>query len=90
MTPPFIGWRRIQMKRKNVQLQDPNKPELSKREYEVIALLAKGNPNKIVADILGISVRTAEVHRAAVMHKLGLHSMSDLMLYAIRNKIIEP
>ena len=64
-------------------------PELSRREYEVIALLAKGDPNKIVASTLGISTRTAEAHRASIMHKLGLHSMSDLMRYAIRNKIVD-
>jgi DNA-binding NarL/FixJ family response regulator len=78
------------MKRKNVQLQDSNKSELSKREYEVIALLAKGHANKIVASTLGISIRTAEVHRASIMHKLGFHSMSDLVRYAIRTKIVEP
>lgn len=63
-------------------------PTLTKREYEVIALIAKGNPNKIVASSLGISVRTAEAHRAAIMRKLGLHSMSELVLFAVRNKII--
>lgn len=77
------------MKRKNVQLQEPIKPELSKRELEVIVLLAQGNPNKIVADTLGISIRTVETHRAMIMHKLGLHSTSDLIFYAIRNKLIE-
>lgn len=77
------------MKRENVQLHDPNKPELSKREYEVIALLAKGCSNKIVATTLGISTRTAEVHRYSIMRKLGFHSMSDLVRYAIRNKIVE-
>jgi len=65
-------------------------PGLTKREYEVIVLLARGNPNKIVASILGISTRTAEVHRASIMRKLGLRSMSDLVLYAIRKKIILP
>jgi DNA-binding NarL/FixJ family response regulator len=77
------------MKRKNVQLQDSIKPNLSKREYEVIALLAKGCPNKIVATTLGISTRTAEVHRASIMRKLGFRSMSDLMLYAVKKKIVE-
>jgi DNA-binding NarL/FixJ family response regulator len=79
------------MKGNNDQLRDSiQPPELSKREYVVIALLAKGNPNKIVADTLGISTRTVEAHRASIMHKLGLHSMSDLVFYAIRNKIIDP
>jgi two-component system, NarL family, response regulator NreC len=64
-------------------------PKLSKREHEVLPLLAKGHPNKIVASILGISTRTAEVHRASIMRKLGLRSISDLVLYAVRNKIID-
>lgn len=65
-------------------------PKLSKREHEVITLLAKGNPNKVVASILGITTRTAEAHRASIMRKLGLRSMSDLVLYAVRTKIIDP
>ncbi|MGB2672968.1 MAG: LuxR C-terminal-related transcriptional regulator [Candidatus Acidiferrum sp.] len=77
------------MKRKNLQLQNSIKPKLSRRECEVIALLAKGNPNKIVAGNLGISIRTAEVHRASIMRKLGFRSMSDLMLYAVKKKIVE-
>jgi two-component system response regulator NreC len=79
------------MKGRNRQLRDSNQqPKLTRREYEVIALLANGNPNKIVASTLGISTRTAEAHRAAIMNKLGLHSMRDLVVYAIRNKIIDP
>jgi DNA-binding NarL/FixJ family response regulator len=59
------------------------------REREIIQLLAEGKSNKEVASILGISVKTAETHRAAVMRKLGFHSISDLVRYAIRNHIIE-
>lgn len=61
----------------------------STREREIIQLLAEGKSNKEVAGILGISVKTAETHRAAIMRKLGLHSMSELVRYAIRNHIIE-
>lgn len=59
------------------------------REREIIQLLAEGKNNKEVASILGISVKTAETHRATVMRKLGFHSISDLVRYAIRNHIIE-
>jgi len=59
------------------------------REREIIQLLAEGKSNKDVASILGISVKTAETHRATVMRKLGFHSISDLVRYAIRNHIIE-
>lgn len=64
-------------------------PKPSAREREIIQLLAEGKSNKEVAAILGISVKTAETHRAAVMRKLGLHSVSELVRYAIRNHIIE-
>jgi DNA-binding NarL/FixJ family response regulator len=60
------------------------------REREIIQMLAEGKSNKEVAVALGISVKTAETHRAATMRKLGLHSVSELVRYAIRNHIIEP
>ena len=59
------------------------------RERELIQLLAEGLSNKEAADKLGISVKTVETHRAAVMRKLGLHSIGELVRYAIRNHIIE-
>jgi DNA-binding NarL/FixJ family response regulator len=60
------------------------------REREVIQLLAEGQSNKEVASTLGISVKTIEAHRANIMRKLQLHSLSDLVRYAIRNKIAQP
>jgi len=66
--------------------QDP----LTPREREIIQLLAEGKSSKEVAISLGLSVKTAETHRANIMRKLDLHSISDLVRYAIRNKIIEP
>ena len=62
---------------------------LSAREREIVQLLAEGGSNKEVADTLGISVRTAETHRASVLRKLGLDSIASLVRYAIRNNIIE-
>jgi len=62
---------------------------LSGREREIVQLIAEGKSNKKVADALGISVRTAETHRASVLRKLKLDSVADLVRYAIRNKIIE-
>ena len=59
------------------------------RETQIIQLLAEGKSNKEVAAALGISTRTAENHRARIMEKLGLTSLSALVRYAIRNKIIE-
>lgn len=63
---------------------------LTAREREIVQLLAEGRSNKEVADLLGMSVRTAETHRASVLRKLGLDSLASLVRYAIRNKIIEP
>jgi two-component system, NarL family, response regulator NreC len=62
---------------------------LSAREREIVQLLAEGKSNKEVADALGISVRTAETHRASILRKLSLDSIAGLVRYAIRNKIIE-
>lgn len=68
--------------------QDAQAP--TSREREIIQLLAEGSSNKEVASALGISEKTVETHRAAVMRKLGLHSIGELVRYAIRNHIIEP
>ncbi|MBZ5550305.1 MAG: response regulator transcription factor [Acidobacteriia bacterium] len=62
---------------------------LSPREREIVQLLAEGRSNKEVAAVLDISTRTVENHRAKVMEKLKLHSLSDLVRYAIRNNIVE-
>lgn len=61
----------------------------SNREREIIQLLAEGKSNKEVAASLGISVKTAETHRAAIMRKLGFHSIGELVRYAVRNHLIE-
>lgn len=60
------------------------------REREIIQMLAEGKSSKEVATVLGISTKTVETHRAAIMRKLDLHSVSDLVRYAIRQHIIEP
>jgi DNA-binding NarL/FixJ family response regulator len=62
---------------------------LSSREREVVALLAAGGTNREVARILSISVRTVESHRAKIMLKLNLESLSDLVRYALRNRIVQ-
>jgi DNA-binding NarL/FixJ family response regulator len=62
---------------------------LTARERQIVQLLAEGSSNKEIADTLGISIRTAEVHRANVLRKLGLSSLAEVVRYAIRNKMIE-
>ncbi|MBI5772822.1 MAG: response regulator transcription factor [Verrucomicrobia bacterium] len=61
---------------------------LTAREREIVQLLAEGKLNKEVADILGISVKTVETHRTNIMRKLRFHSISELVRYAIRNKLV--
>ncbi|HEX8077826.1 MAG TPA: response regulator transcription factor, partial [Chthoniobacterales bacterium] len=67
----------------------PAKPALTAREREIVELVARGQSNKEIAALTGISLRTAETHRANAMRKLGLHSQADLVRYAIRNQMIE-
>lgn len=63
---------------------------LTPRERETIQLIAEGRSSKEVAGLLGISTKTAETHRTNVMRKLELHSVVDLVRYAVRNSVIEP
>jgi two-component system, NarL family, response regulator NreC len=67
----------------------PERSRITDREREIVQLLAEGKSSKEIGTILGISVRTVETHRAAIMKKLGLKSFSELIRYAVRNKIIE-
>jgi len=67
--------------------EDGTKP--TSREREIIQLLAEGSSNKETATALGISEKTVETHRATIMRKLGLHSIGELVRYAIRNHIIQ-
>jgi DNA-binding NarL/FixJ family response regulator len=62
---------------------------LTPREREIVQLLSEGKTNKEIAVVLDISTRTVETHRANIMHKLGMESLSDLVHYAIRNKIVD-
>ncbi|MGB9180892.1 MAG: response regulator transcription factor [Pyrinomonadaceae bacterium] len=61
---------------------------LTTREREVLQLSAEGHTSSEIAARLGISTRTAETHRSRLMHKLGLHTQSDLIRYALKRGII--
>jgi DNA-binding NarL/FixJ family response regulator len=63
---------------------------LTDREREIVQLLAEGKGNKEISAILYISVKTVETHRAAIMRKLKMNSIVDLVRYAIRNNWIKP
>lgn len=62
---------------------------LTARQREIVQLLAEGKSSKEVAVALRISVKTAETHRANIMRRLEVHSVSELVRYAIKNQIIE-
>jgi DNA-binding NarL/FixJ family response regulator len=62
---------------------------LTPRERQVVQLLAEGKTTKEVACLLNLSVKTAETHRSNIMAKLGLHSISEVVLYAVRNNIVQ-
>src|ERR1700677_367976 len=71
------------------QNQPPNLPVLTTREREVTQLLAEGRSSKEVASLLKLSTKTVETHRSNIMRKLSLHSIRDLVVYAIKNNIIQ-
>jgi len=66
-----------------------NRDALTRRERQVVQLLAEGKSTKEVASLLDLSVKTAETHRSNIMGKLGLHSVSELVMYAVRNNIVQ-
>ena len=62
---------------------------LTSRERGIVQLVAEGHSNKQIAQVLNISVKTVEVHRASVLRKLDLTSSAALVRYAVRNKLVE-
>ena len=67
----------------------PDLPTLTAREREVTQLLAEGKTSKEVAVLLNLSTKTVETYRSNIMRKLNLHSIRDLVVYAIKNNIIQ-
>ncbi|HXC42938.1 MAG TPA: response regulator transcription factor [Candidatus Dormibacteraeota bacterium] len=76
-------------RRKTSTNMPPRLPTLTPREREVIQLLAEGKSSKEVACVLNLSTKTAETHRSNIMRKLGFHSIRDLVVYAVKNNIIQ-
>jgi len=69
--------------------EPPRLPTLTPREREITQLLAEGRSSKEAASALNLSTKTVETHRSNIMRKLSLHSIRDLVVYAIKNKIIQ-
>jgi DNA-binding NarL/FixJ family response regulator len=68
---------------------EPTANPLTHREREVVQLVAEGKINKEIAIMLNVSIKTVETHRASAMVKLNLRTRSELVRYALRNKIVE-
>jgi DNA-binding NarL/FixJ family response regulator len=68
----------------------PDAKPLSGKERQVLQLVAEGMSTKAIAEVLSISVKTAESHRTRIMQKLDIHDTASLVLYAIRRGIIQP
>jgi DNA-binding NarL/FixJ family response regulator len=78
------------IRRGDIAQADCSPVGVTSREREIIQLVAEGRSNKEAASTLGISVKTIETHRANIMRKLQLRTVSDLVRYAIRNRIVQP
>ncbi|SPE26531.1 Two component transcriptional regulator, LuxR family [Candidatus Sulfopaludibacter sp. SbA3] len=62
---------------------------LSSREREVLQMLAEGKTNKEIAVVLDLSVYTVDAHRGRIMEKLNVHSINELVRFAVRNGLID-
>jgi len=74
--------------RRNVSPEAPKLCSLTLREREVLQLISEGKANKEISTALGVSVKPTETHRSNMMRKLKLHSVAELVLYAVRNEIV--
>jgi two-component system, NarL family, response regulator NreC len=69
---------------------NPRGQTLTSRERQVLQLIAEGKSTKDIASLLGVSLKTAESHRARLMQKLDIHEIATLVRYAIRQGLTEP
>ncbi len=76
--------------RKGTSVPQSSWDTITPRERQVLKLIGEGRSNKELAYYLGISVKTAEKHRANIMNKLNLHNVSALISYAVRKGLVDP
>ncbi|HEX9115059.1 MAG TPA: response regulator transcription factor [Anaerolineae bacterium] len=69
-------------------LYQPSEEVLTRREVQVLALIAQGYTNMQIAEALVVSIRTVESHRANIMSKLGVHNRAELVRYAIQHGVL--
>jgi DNA-binding NarL/FixJ family response regulator len=70
--------------------ETPGRGPLTPREAEIVKLIAEGRSSQEIADLLVISPKTVERHRANILEKLAMHDRVDLTRYAIREGLVEP
>lgn len=88
---PTIATRVIEDYRRLLSRPDTEDFEiLTEREREILQLIAEGQTNREIADLLTVSIKTVQAHRANLMEKLGAHDRTDLVKYAIQAGIITP
>jgi len=75
---------------KSKKESDDEPSVLTPRELQIVRLLADGKSNRDIASHFRKSIKTVETHRASIMRKLGVNSITELVRYAIRNKLIQP
>ena len=68
----------------------PDPGLLTARERQILNMILSGQTNKEIAEALGISAKTVDKHRTSMMQKVGVHSVSQLMAYALREGLIDP
>jgi len=84
------GQRHIAMRFQKLLEDAPSVPLLSDRERQTLNLIVSGRSNKEIADTLGISAKTVDRHRTNLMKKLDVHSVAQLIAYALREGLIDP
>jgi DNA-binding NarL/FixJ family response regulator len=87
---PYLSSLVVEKLLRDYQLSKRNRPaiDLSSGEQNVVQLVAEGHTNRSIGDVLALSVKTVESHRASAMRKLGFSSTAELVRYAIRTKLI--
>jgi DNA-binding NarL/FixJ family response regulator len=87
---PSVAAKLVQdyVRRVQVQPEPPPSGDLTPREREVLRLVAEGHSNQAIAEQLGVSRKTVDVHRTNLMRKLDLHDVTEVVKYALRHGII--
>ena len=67
----------------------PQERALTAREREVLKLLAEGKTVRVAATVLGVSSKTVDAHKFNLMRKLGIHNKAELVMWAIREKVVK-